>query len=217
MSMKNPSDIIGNRTWNFLVCSTVPPPTACSPKYRYTLVIFNTYCYSMSTMVTRTRLNVTLYVYFPLCLHFLCPFWQMPPQHLPVCTLTNSLFTNYTITWRLSNWRRHTPPSTAETENEWSRTSASSPCLHSVYGKLLPADSAIRWRQIILVQVVKVYMEIWGVVTTILNPCPRCRCINSLLSRSLFSRGKVGKWKKNWNLSVFFSQVTNLMHTSFIL
>jgi hypothetical protein len=35
--------------------------------YRHTLIIFNTYCFSMARMVTRTRLNVTLYVHCLSC------------------------------------------------------------------------------------------------------------------------------------------------------
>jgi len=31
--------------------------------YKHTLRIYNTYCFSTTTMVARTRLNVTLYVH----------------------------------------------------------------------------------------------------------------------------------------------------------
>jgi len=36
--------------------------------YKRTLRIRNTYCFSAATVVTRTRLNVTLYVHCPPCL-----------------------------------------------------------------------------------------------------------------------------------------------------
>ena len=36
-------------------------------KYRHTLVVYNSYCSSTTTEVTRTRLNITLYVHSLSC------------------------------------------------------------------------------------------------------------------------------------------------------
>jgi hypothetical protein len=54
----------------------------CKPDnygYRHTLRICNTYCFSTATMVTRTGLNVTLYVH---CLSCLCFGRKTRRQHL---------------------------------------------------------------------------------------------------------------------------------------
>jgi hypothetical protein len=42
--------------------------TLSNQGYRHTFGIYNTYCFSTATMVTRTRLNVTLYVQHIACL-----------------------------------------------------------------------------------------------------------------------------------------------------
>ena len=47
----------GNIIWRIRIASWIT-------KYRNTLRIYNTYCISTTTIVTRTRLNVILYVYF---------------------------------------------------------------------------------------------------------------------------------------------------------
>ena len=51
--------------------------------YKHTLGTYNTYCFSTATVVTRMRLNVTLYVYCLSCyiLHITCKGIQKPLQN----------------------------------------------------------------------------------------------------------------------------------------
>jgi hypothetical protein len=63
--MKNSNDTIRNRTRDLPACSSVPQPTA-PPRAPETL-LFSHYCFSTATKVTRTRLNVTLYVHCLSC------------------------------------------------------------------------------------------------------------------------------------------------------
>ena len=60
---KNLKDPIGKQTRDFLTCSAVPQPTALPRTPR----IYCTYCFSTATVVSRTLLNISLYVH---CLSF---------------------------------------------------------------------------------------------------------------------------------------------------
>jgi hypothetical protein len=51
--------------------------------YKYTLTIYNTYCFSTATMVELTHLNVTLYVHCLSCLYFVLLLCGHTPYKWP--------------------------------------------------------------------------------------------------------------------------------------
>ena len=110
-------------------------PIVAFPLQNWTLYIIDSYtcasnskrvtysCISMTTVVMRTRYNVTL------CLSFVAWFWLCWKKLSPFWLNFYHVTEKYFISWlQFKCW----PPSSVEVKNEWSFTPTPPVCLHGV-------------------------------------------------------------------------------------